>query len=130
MPRTPQEVTDRELAILQQLWGQGPATIRTLTEQLYPQGGAAHYATVQKLLERLEDKGFVERDRSQSVHVFRAAVGREELIGRRLRTLAETLCDGSLTSLVSHLVRTEQLSAQERQDLRALIDEMDRQDTP
>src|SRR3954447_26448818 len=101
MARTPQDVTEMELAILQELWDRGPATIRRLTEALYPGGGTSHYATVQKLLERLEDKGWVGRDRDGAAHVFAAAVGRDELIGRRLQAVAEQLCGGSLTPLLT-----------------------------
>jgi predicted transcriptional regulator len=125
MARTPQDVTEMELAILQELWDRGPATIRRLTEALYPGGGTSHYATVQKLLERLEDKGCVRRDRQGSAHVFAAAVGRDELIGRRLQAVAEQLCGGSLTPLLTHLVRSKKLSARDRQELRSLIEELD-----
>ena len=76
MARTPRDVTEYELAILQVLWDSGPATIRQLTDVVYPTGGTAQYATVQKLLERLERKGCVRRDRSGSAHVFTAALGR------------------------------------------------------
>ncbi len=126
MARTPQDITDAELAVLQLLWEQGPAAIRRLTDALYPKGGAAQYATVQKLLERLEAKGFVRRDRSAAVHVFAAAVDREEVIGRRLRDMAAQLCGGSLTPLLTHLVRTSRLTAEEREELRALIEQPDR----
>ena len=125
MARTPQDVTDAELAVLQVLWERGPATIRQITDVLYPEGGAAHYATVQKLLDRLESKGFVRRDRTAAAHTFAAAVGRDELIGRRLQEVAEKLCGGSLTPLLTHLVRTRRLSARERQQLRDLIDDLD-----
>ena len=125
MARTPHDVTDTELAILQALWDQEPATIRRLTDALYPGGGAAHYATVQKLLDRLESKGFVSRKRGGSAHTFAAAVGRDELIGRRLEDVAAKLCGGSLTPLLTHLVRTRRLSARERQQLRSLFDVLD-----
>jgi predicted transcriptional regulator len=125
MARTPQDVTDAELAVLQVLWDEGPATIRRLTDLLYPSGGAAQYATVQKLLDRLEAKGYVGRQRTGSAHLFSAAVPRDELIGRRLQDVAEKLCGGSLTPLLTHLVRTRRLSARERQELRDLIDELD-----
>src|SRR3954468_23973451 len=105
MARTARDVTDAELQVLQTLWDDGPATIRQLTDALYPGGGSAQYATVQKLLDRLEAKGFVARDRSAFVHVFWATVGREELIGRRLRTMADKLCGGSLVPLLPPPVR-------------------------
>ncbi len=125
MARTPQDVTDAELAVLEVLWDQGPATIRRLTDVLYPRGGGSSYATVQKLLERLEAKRFVSRERGAGPHVFRAGVDREDLIGRRLQATAEKLCGGSLTPLLMHLVRGRKLSARERQELRSLIDELD-----
>ncbi len=130
MARTPQDVTDAELAILEVLWEKGPATIRQLTDTLYPHGGSAHYATVQKLLERLEAKGFVHRKRDPAAHTFTAAIAREELIGRRLQATAEKLCGGSLTPLLMHLVRAKRLTARERQELRALIDELEQKAKP
>jgi BlaI family transcriptional regulator, penicillinase repressor len=127
MARTPQDVTETELALLQALWEGGPSTIRQLAARLYPGGGASEYATVQKLLERLEGKELVRRDRSAMAHTFRAAIAREELMGRRLEDMADKLCGGSLTPLLTHLVRTRRLSARERRELRELIDELDRQ---
>lgn len=126
MGRTSHDVTEAELAVLQALWDRGPATIRTLVAEVYKQEGTSVYATVQKLLDRLEVKGFVERDRGSAVHVFRAAVGRDELIGRRLKAVADTLCGGSLTPLLTQLVQSEGLSARDRTELRKLIDELDR----
>jgi predicted transcriptional regulator len=116
------DVTDAELAVLQALWERGSATIRQLTDALYPGGSAAQYATVQKLLERLEAKGCAGRDRQPWPHVFVATVDRDDLIGRRLRAVAEKLCGGSLTPLLTHLITVEHLSPQERQELRALLE--------
>jgi predicted transcriptional regulator len=130
MARTPQDVTDAELGVLQVLWDHGPATIRRITDALYPQGGVSKYATVQKLLERLEADRCVRRDRSASVHVFAAAVSRDELIGRRLRSLADKLCGGSLAPLLSHLLQSQPLSAHERQSLRELVNELDTHGRP
>jgi predicted transcriptional regulator len=119
--RETHDVTETELALLDVLWERGRCSIRQLTDALYPGGGSAQYATVQKLLDRLEAKGFVARDRSAFVHLFWATVGREELIGRRLRTMADKLCGGSLVPLLTHLVRTAALTPAERQSLRDLI---------
>ena len=125
MARTPQDVTEAELNVLELLWANGPATIRQLADELYPGGGATQYATVQKLLERLQAKECVARDRSRGVQQFSASIEREDLIDRRLQTLAEQLCGGSLTPLLSHLVRADRLSAADRQSLRDLIEELD-----
>lgn len=120
------DVPDAELAILQVLWDRGPCTIRQLTDQLYPEGSDVYYATVQKLLERLEDKGHVFRDRSTHAHRFSARTDRDAFIGQKLRAVAEKLTGGMMAPLLSHLVRAETLTSKERRELRALIDELER----
>jgi predicted transcriptional regulator len=126
MNRSKEDVTEAELSLLQALWDLGPATIRQLVEQVYRQNGPSMYATVQKLLDRLEAKGCVARDRRAPVHVFTAAINRDELIGRRLRAVADSLCGGSLSPLLTHLVEGRGLSDPERRELRSLIDRLDR----
>ncbi len=123
MGRPAQDITCSELAVLRILWDRGTATIRQLTDILYPEGGAAQYATVQKLLERMEAKAYVKRDRSLFVHQFEPLLDRDQLIGRRLRSLVETLCDGSLTPLLTHLARAGDLTAEDRQALRIIIED-------
>ena len=126
MPRDRQDITEAEMTLMHVLWegGGGPRSIRQITDAVHgARADTSQYATVQKQLERLEGKGFVRRDRSLFVHVFTAAVGRDELIGRRLREMADKLCGGSLAPILSHLARSRQrLSAEERQALRSLIE--------
>lgn len=114
-------VTDAELGVLKLLWEQGPSTIRQLTDRLYPVGSASEYATVQKLLERLERKDCVRREASGRVNVFSATVARADLIARRLRETADKLCEGSLTPLLTQLVRSGRLSSDELDELRRLV---------
>jgi predicted transcriptional regulator len=118
-------VTDAELAILRILWEDGPQPVRAISSALSSRGNPALAATVQKLLERLEDKGWVDRDRTGPIQFFRATANRDDLIGRRLRGIAEQLCEGSMTPLLSHLVQSERLSAADRKALRDLIDGLD-----
>src|SRR5688572_3470242 len=120
------DVTETELAVLEQLWSApGPATIRAISDRLYPGGGAAHYATVQKLLERLEAKKFVRRDDSAMAHRFTPAVARAELISRRLRAVADKLCGGSMSPLITTLVESLALTKRELGELRELIEKLD-----
>jgi predicted transcriptional regulator len=118
-------VTDAELAVLKQLWDGGAATIRELADRLYPGGRASHYATVQKLLERLEAKSYVEREVEGRAHVFAAAVSREELISGELRETADKLCEGSLAPLLTQIVGSLDLEGKEIDRLRALVARID-----
>jgi predicted transcriptional regulator len=126
MGRTPHDVTEAELAVLQFLWDQGPATRRQIADVLYPEGGPAPYTTVQKLLERLEAKGFVTQARGDEGLQFAPAIERDALISRRLIDVAEKLCGGSFTPLLMNLVRAKRLTAAELRELQTLIDELSR----
>jgi BlaI family penicillinase repressor len=126
MARQAVDVTDTQLAMLQVLWERGQATRRAVTDALYPGGGQAHYATVQKLLERMEERGFVRHVRRDGVLVYTATVGRDELISRRLRDVADKLCGGAVTPLVMTLVRSQPLSADELRELSEFLDEQKR----
>jgi predicted transcriptional regulator len=111
--------------VLQLLWDRGPATVRQLTEVLYPKGGPSEYATVHKLLERLESKGCVLRDRKGGVYVFDAVIERDALIGQQLESLVEKMCGGSLQPLLSNLIRVKRLKPGELRELLALVDNLD-----
>jgi BlaI family transcriptional regulator, penicillinase repressor len=127
MPRPSQDVTDAELSILQVLWDRGSATVRELTEQLYDKYSPSQHATVQKLLERLEAKECVRRNREGWPHLFEAAIARDELINRRLQQTADKLCEGSIQPLLTHLVKAGRLSAEQRQSLRSLLDDLEKE---
>lgn len=101
-------------------------TIREITDVLYPQGTESDYATVKKLLARLESKGCVARDRSEMVHVFRACIDRQDLVSRRLQQVAESLCDGSWTPLLTHVAQAKGLTEKQQQMLNELIDEFEK----
>jgi predicted transcriptional regulator len=122
MVRRCADVTDAELGVLEVLWDEGPSTIRQLSDRLYPDGGPAHYATVQKLLERLEAKRHVRRRRRERVNVYAATVRRQDLIWRRLRELADRLCEGSLAPLLTQLVGSSRLTREELRELRRMVD--------
>jgi predicted transcriptional regulator len=125
-----EDVTRAELAVLQVLWQSGHATRRQVADALYPGGGDSHYATVQKLLERLEAKGFASHRREGHGLLFSATVDRDTLIGRRLRDVADKLCDGAVTPLLTHLVRSQGLKPHEVEELQSLLDELRREQKP
>jgi BlaI family transcriptional regulator, penicillinase repressor len=125
MGRKSKDVTDAELAVLEALWQRSRATVRELAAGRYPRAGSAQHATVLKLLERLERKGFVRRDRNGPAHVFEAAIARDDLIGRRLEAVAESLCRGSRLPLLMHLVDPRRLTADEVRVLRELVEQFD-----
>jgi len=118
-------VTEAELAVLEFLWGFGPATKRQVTAELYARQSDSDFATVQKLLERLEAKGFLQRDRSQFAHLFQATCSKQQFLGQQIEAVAGKLSGGSLMPVLMHLVGSEKLSKKERDRIRKMLDEAD-----
>ena len=118
----PAQATDAELAVLKVLWGRESATAREIRDELYPAGTLSDQATVQKLLQRLEQKKLIARDRRSFAHTFHATVSRDALAAGQLEALADKLTDGSLVPFILHAVGSRKLSAAERDEIRRLLD--------
>jgi len=116
-------LTNAEFAIMDLLWQTDRLTARQIREQLYPDAAKAQHGTVQKLLQRLEEKGYVKRDRTLSIHFFSATVSRVAYGGGQLESLAEKLTAGSLAPLITHLIEKKQIAPDEIARIRALLDE-------
>jgi len=119
------KVTETELQILDLLWKTPGQSIRSLCEALYRDASASQYATVQSLLDRLEKKEWVRRDRSEYKHTFTAARDRSEFIGEQIQGVADAVCGGSVTALLGHLVKGGNLTAKDRKQLRQLFERGD-----
>jgi predicted transcriptional regulator len=116
-------LANSELAIMDLLWEKTKLTARQIREALYPEATKAQHGTVQKLLQRLEDKDFVVRDRSQFVHMFMARITRQEYTASQLESLASKLTAGSFAPLITHLVETSKISDEEIEKIRDILDE-------
>lgn len=116
-------LANAELAIMDLLWENERLTARQMRERLYPDAARPQHGTVQRLLQRLEDKGYVERDRTLSIHFFSAAISRQTYAGRQLESLADKLTAGSFAPLITHLLEEKSISRDEIERIRAILDE-------
>ena len=114
-----------EQEVLQALWGVGQGNVRQVLNEMHARGRNLAYTTVQTMLTRLEQKGFVESDKSGMAYIYRAAVGREEVMRSRVRSVVEQFFDGAAAPLVLQLIQTEKFSADEISELHKLIDKLD-----
>ena len=122
MSREP--ITEGELSILEAIWNTENPSSRDIAETIYEKVTDSKMASAQKLLERLELKGYVRRDRSKRAHRFQATVSREEFLRSQLRSLADRHCEGSIAPLVTTLIQSKGFTKKNRQQLRTLIDEL------
>ena len=118
-----QRLTNAEMAIMELLWKSERLTARQIREQLYNDSDKAQHGTVQRLLQSLEEKQFVSRDRSLGVHLYSAIVSREVYGSLQLESLANKLTGGSIAPLLTHLLDEKKLGKAEVKRLRKLLDE-------
>jgi predicted transcriptional regulator len=116
-------LANAELAVMELLWDENRMTARQIRERLYPNATKAQHGTVQRLLQRLEDKGYVARDATLPVLFFSAAISRREYAGSQLESLAAKLTGGSLAPLITHFIEQKKISREDMEQLRAILDE-------
>lgn len=118
-----QPLANAELAVMHLLWqNDDRLTARQIREQLYPDETKAQHGTVQRLLQRLEEKGFVARDKNLSIHFFSAAISRQMYAGQQMESLADKLTAGSCAPLITHLVEQKKISGEEIDRIRSILD--------
>ncbi len=117
-----QTLANAELAVMKLLWqAENPLTARDIREHLYPDKSKSQHGTIQRLLQRLEEKRFIERDKSIAVHFFAAAVSHQAYAGQQLEALADKLTAGSVAPLITHLFEQKRISKAEIGRLREVI---------
>ncbi len=116
-----QPLANAELAVMDLLWQNDRMTARQIREQLYPDTTRAQHGTVQRLLQRLADKGYVERDRTIAVHFFSAVISRQAYAANQLESLAAKLTAGSFAPLITHLIDEKKISQDDIDRIRAIL---------
>jgi BlaI family transcriptional regulator, penicillinase repressor len=119
------ELGSAELEVLKVLWDEGPTNVRKVLDTLHARSRNVAYTTVQTMLTRLEQKGFVRADKSGTAFVYKATISREKITRSRLRKLLDQLYDGAAGQLVLQLLQTEQLNSNEIEELQKMIEQLD-----
>ena len=121
-------LANAELAIMRLLWETEALTAREIRESLYGNEKKAQHGTVQRLLQRLEEKGFVKRDKKLSVHLFYATMDQDEYAGNQFTSMAEKLTEGSFAPFITHLVEKKKISREEIEKIRSILNESEQEE--
>ena len=124
MPRNPPvspTLGDREADIMQVLWDlDRAASVGEVRQVLAHRGHEVAYTTVQTMLNRLESKGRVRRERRGRAFLYTAADARETVARAAVGRVLDRFFDGSAETLATHLVGD--LDRDELERVRNLID--------
>jgi predicted transcriptional regulator len=117
---TGKSIGDQELALLKFLSEQGPASVGQAAEGFGAARGLAR-STVLTMMERLRQKGHLEREPVDGVFHYRAAVTPDDLMRGAVRSFVEKTLAGSLSPFVSYLTESAEVSDEELAELERLV---------
>ena len=110
-----------ETEILRLVWQIGQATVQEVCDKL-PARRKIAYATVQTLLRRLENKGYLKHDVRGKAHVFFAAVKKEHVVKRSVGDFLDRLFGGDPIPLMQYLAEHGKISSEDIERLKKLAD--------
>ncbi len=114
--------TDSELRILNILWDRGPASVRTVHDELQ-QDKVSQYTTTLKLMQIMTDKGLIDRQDVDRVHIYRPCNSREQTQRQLAGHLMEQAFGGSARRLLMGALDAKPASKKELIELRKLLED-------
>lgn len=116
----PDKLTPLESVVMDCVWELEEATVRDVKEKL---GRDLAYNTVLTVMRGLREKDYLDSRREGRADVYWPEVSRELAARRPLRELLDRFFAGSATALVSELMDTAELDADEIEAIREEVDE-------
>ncbi len=114
------KISKLEMEVMQPLWELEQGTVREVYDKL-PEDQRPEYTTVQTIMNRLLDKGAVEKDgKSGKAFIFKPTVTKKTTLGNLLEELVD-LFGGSAEPVMAHLVESGKLNLK---DIKAMEDRL------
>jgi BlaI family transcriptional regulator, penicillinase repressor len=116
------ELSPAQREIMEIVWQRGEVTAAEVRRALSPVRTVARN-TVRTLLERMEEKGWLEHRVEGRTFLYMAARPRQVTIGQKVREVVETVCGGSAEMMVAALINYRGLRPDELTRIRRLLDQ-------
>jgi predicted transcriptional regulator len=114
------ELTPAQREIMEIVWERGEISASDVRRAL-AQTRAVARNTVRTLLERMEEKGWVNHRVEGRTFLYAAAQPRQASIGQKVREVVEKVCGGSPERLVTALLEYRGLSSRELERIRQML---------
>jgi len=124
MSKTRPDPTTAELEILQVLWENGPSTVGFVNEKQNEKKKVG-YTTTLKLMQIMNEKALVRRDKSKRAHVYSAGVSSEQTEKQLVSGLIDRAFRGSASRLGMQALSTRKASEEELDEIRRLLDDIE-----
>jgi predicted transcriptional regulator len=116
--------TDSELAVLTQLWDNGPQTVRQIHDKI-AESKPIGYTTTLKIMQIMFEKGLLTRKKTGKSHLYSPAVTRESTQASMIDKMLTTVFKGSASQLVMQALGNNKASKKELAEIRAYLDKLE-----
>jgi BlaI family transcriptional regulator, penicillinase repressor len=121
-------VAKSELEVARIVWELGEASVRQVLESL-PADRGLDFKTVQTYLRRLEAKGYLRTKTEGRTKIYLPRVRPQQVVREVIDDLLQLLFRGESLPLFQHLIQDRGLSENEFEQLRAMLDQMESQES-
>lgn len=111
---------DLQLKIMKILWARGGSAVTDI-QQALPGGSELAYTTIATMLRKMEARSLVSHRVEGRSFIYSAAVAEEEVSQNMTDHVIDRLFGGSIEALLSNLLTTREVSADELERLQKLI---------
>ncbi len=118
------KLSEREWTVLNALWETDGAELGVLVNKLFETTGWSRN-TVLTYLTRMKTKGLVSINKDTYPHIYRATLNRESCRQKERQNFLRSVYSGSAGDLIAAFLKEEPISPEERERLRALLDDME-----
>lgn len=115
--------TESELDILKILWEKKECSVRDVHNTLAASKDVG-YTTTLKLMQIMHDKGIVQRNDKQKVHLYSPILKQEDTQIQFVGKMVNTLFNGNASQLVLHTLGSANHSAEELDAIQHLLDSL------
>lgn len=122
---------ESEWIILQVLWQESPLDLKGIIARVQRQNPAVgwDYKTYHSFLRILLEKGYVTAARQKQNNLYAPAITRDEALSCEAESLISRRgYFGSVSSILVHMAQQGQLTSEEKQELRALAEQLAKED--
>ena len=118
------KLTKAEEEIMQIIWDLGPCTVSQIRDVIAKRttGKKPPHSTISTFVRNLEDKKFVSHKAYGRTYEYRPVVTRKTYSKTSLKKLVNDYFDGSMNTLVSFIVKEDDLEISELTDLLEQLD--------
>jgi predicted transcriptional regulator len=112
-----------ELAIFQFVQENAPVTVRQAADHFADLGKAR--TTVLTVMERLREKGLLEREKTAGAFRYRTAVESTTVINSLVGDFVQQVLGGSFAPFMAYMSEASELSHEDLQELKKIVHELD-----